>query len=164
MITTQLAKFGLEDTEVMVRRADRGDVPAIVGLLAADPLGQGREDPEGDMRPYLAAFEKIDSDHNQLLVVAVNGAGVVVGTMQLTFMPGLSHRGALRANVEAVRVHHDYRNLGLGTAMMRWAMSESRWRGCALMQLTSAASRVAAHRFYHRLGFATSHVGFKLAL
>jgi hypothetical protein len=32
------------------------------------------------------------------------------------------------------------------------------------VQLTSDNSRADAHRFYERLGFVASHVGFKLAL
>jgi GNAT superfamily N-acetyltransferase len=90
--------------------------------------------------------------------------GAVVGTLQLTVIPGLARRGALRGQVEAVRVRSDQRGTGLGTRLMDWAIEESRRRGCALVQLTSDSSRVDAHRFYEGLGFVASHQGFKLAL
>lgn len=48
--------------------------------------------------------------------------------------------------------------------MLRWAIEESRRRGCALMQLTTDKSRSEAHRFYERLGFAATHEGMKLTL
>jgi GNAT superfamily N-acetyltransferase len=66
--------------------------------------------------------------------------------------------------VEAVRVAATARGHGLGTAMMRWAIDEARSRDAALVQLTSDARRVDARRFYERIGFAPSHLGFKLFL
>jgi GNAT superfamily N-acetyltransferase len=82
----------------------------------------------------------------------------------LSFLPGLARRGALRAQIEAVRVREDYRGRRLGEALVTWAIDEGRRRGCALVQLTSDKSRHDAHRFYERLGFAASHEGMKLAL
>ena len=88
----------------------------------------------------------------------------VVGTLQLSFLPGLSRRGELRAQIEGVRVRADHRGAGVGEALIRWALAEARRRGCGLVQLTTDRSRRDAHRFYERLGFVASHVGFKLAL
>jgi GNAT superfamily N-acetyltransferase len=88
----------------------------------------------------------------------------VVGTLQLTTVPGLSHRGASRALIEAVRVHGDERGGGLGTRLIEWAVEEARRQGCRMVQLTSDATRLDAHRFYERLGFTASHVGFKRKL
>ncbi|WP_184080843.1 GNAT family N-acetyltransferase [Nocardiopsis mwathae] len=145
--------------ESRIRRAEAGDVPAIVALLADDPLGRLREDVE-DLAVYHAAFTAIDSDPNQLLAVAERGDDVV-GTLQLTFVPGLSRRAATRAQVEGVRVHRDERKSGLGGRLMEWAEREARTRGCTILQLTSDAARTDAHRFYERLGFRPTHVGFK---
>jgi GNAT superfamily N-acetyltransferase len=131
-------------------------------MLADDQLGATRDDPH-DLEPYLRAFEQIDGDPNQLLVV-VTSHDEPVGTLQLTIIPGLARRGALRGQVEAVRIHADHRGSGLGTDLMRWAIDESRRRGCTLVQLTSDVSRTDAHRFYERLGFVPSHTGFKLKL
>jgi GNAT superfamily N-acetyltransferase len=147
--------------DTVIRQARREDVPAIVAMLADDPLGAQREQ-QGDPA-YLAAFDDLDADPRQLLVVG-ELAGEVVGTMQLTFLPGLSRRGATRAQIEAVRVRADQRGSGLGGTLIRWAVDTARERGCALVQLTTDASRVDAHRFYERLGFQASHVGMKLAL
>jgi GNAT superfamily N-acetyltransferase len=148
--------------DVVLRRAERRDLPRLLELLAADQLGAHRERVD-ELRPYEAAFAAIDADPAQLLVVAADG-DTIVGTFQLTFIPGLARRGALRGQIEAVRVAAEHRNRGLGAAMMRWAIAEARGRGCALVQLTSDRSRVDAHRFYERLGFTRSHDGFKLIL
>ncbi|MEU7321461.1 GNAT family N-acetyltransferase [Streptomyces griseoviridis] len=145
-----------------IRPVTPDDVPAVVAMLADDPLGARRESPD-DLTPYLAALERLSADPNQHLVVAVR-EGRVVGTLQLTIIPGLSRRGAVRSIIEAVRVHADERGSGLGTRLMEWAVDESRRQGCQLVQLTSDASRTDAHRFYERLGFTASHVGFKLQL
>ncbi|MCK2242380.1 MULTISPECIES: GNAT family N-acetyltransferase [unclassified Crossiella] len=143
------------------RRAVATDVPAIVAMLADDKLGAGRERP-GDPA-YLTAFQAIDADPNQLLLVAEAG-GEVAGTLQLTFIPGLSRLGMSRALIEAVRVSTHQRGGGLGQRMVEFAIAEARRRGCGLVQLTTDASREHAHRFYERLGFVASHVGMKLAL
>jgi GNAT superfamily N-acetyltransferase len=131
-------------------------------MLADDPLGAQRESPD-DLAPYLVALERLSADPNQRLVVAVR-EGRVVGTLQLTIIPGLSRRGATRSIIEGVRVHADERGSGLGTRFIEWAIEESRRAGCQLVQLTSDKSRTDAHRFYERLGFEASHEGFKLQL
>ncbi|MEU6219659.1 GNAT family N-acetyltransferase [Streptomyces sp. NPDC047022] len=148
--------------DLEIRPATPDDVPAVVAMLSDDPLGSQRESVD-DLTPYLSAMERVTSDPNQHLVVAVR-EGNVVGTLQLTIIPGLSRRGATRALVEAVRVHRDERGGGLGTQLIEWAIGESRRENCRLVELTSDATRTDAHRFYQRLGFTGSHIGFKLPL
>ncbi|WP_327736329.1 GNAT family N-acetyltransferase [Streptomyces nojiriensis] len=148
--------------ELTIRPATEADVPAIVAMLADDPLGATRESPD-DLTPYLAALKRLTADPNQHLVVAVR-ADRVVGTLQLTIVPGLSRKGATRSIIEGVRVHADERGGGLGTRFVEWAVEKSRAENCALVQLTSDVTRTDAHRFYERLGFTASHVGFKLQL
>ncbi|MCA1187778.1 MULTISPECIES: GNAT family N-acetyltransferase [unclassified Saccharopolyspora] len=148
-------------TSPVLRSAAEADLSAIVDLLADDPLGRLREKP-GDPA-YAAAFAAIEADPNQLLAVA-DRDGEIVGTLQLTFIPGLSHAGATRAQLEAVRVRADERGNGLGGEMVRWAVAQARGRGARILQLTSSNSRERAHRFYERLGFERSHVGMKLDL
>ena len=149
-------------TDLEIRPATASDVPGIVALLADDPLGATREAP-GDLVVYLAAFGRIDGDPRQHLMVAIQD-GKLAGTLQLTLIPGLSRRGATRALIEAVRVHRDMRGQGLGSELIQWAIDRSRELGAGLVQLSSDASRTEAHRFYERLGFVKSHVGFKLIL
>ena len=148
--------------DLEIRRTTADDLPAIVAMLADDPLGAQRESPD-DLTPYLAALDRLNADPNQQLVVAVR-EGRVVGTLQLTLVPGLSRKGATRSIIEAVRIHADERGGGLGTQLIEWAVEESRRQDCQLVQLTSDNSRTDAHRFYERLGFTASHVGFKLQL
>ncbi len=145
----------------MFRRATAEDVPAIVALLADDDLGRGRESPGDPV--YAVAFAAIERDPNQLLAVA-ELAGEVVGTLQLSFLPGISHRGAWRGEVEGVRVARAVRGRGVGQLMLRWAIEQCRARGCRLVQLTTNAARIDAQRFYERLGFQRSHIGFKMSL
>jgi GNAT superfamily N-acetyltransferase len=160
-----LAIFPTSSGTVTLREAVAGDVPGLVELLASDQLGAARDgpDPVEGFAPYLRAFEALDADPAHLLLVA-DADGRVAATMQLSFIPGLARRGALRAQIEAVRVHTDLRGAGLGGAMLSWAVDEARRRGCALVQLTSDKQRADAHRFYSALGFTASHEGFKLNL
>ncbi len=148
-----------------LRRACALDVPAVVALLAEDQIASRREDARDPraLEDYLEAFAAIDADPAHDLVVATID-GDVAGTLQVSYLPGLARRGALRAQVEAVRVARAHRSDGLGTAMMAWVAGEARRRGCALVQLTTDDTRTDAHRFYERLGFTASHRGFKLFL
>ncbi|WP_019171537.1 GNAT family N-acetyltransferase [Pseudaminobacter salicylatoxidans] len=149
---------------IVFRRAREADLPAIVAMLADDELGKLREDTGLPLaQGYLAAFEAIDSDPNQYLAVATEG-DAIVGTLQLTFIAGLSRKGALRGQIEAVRVAASHRSKGVGQKMFEWAIDECRARGCILVQLTTDRDRLDAHRFYDRLGFEPSHLGYKLKL
>ena len=146
------------------RRATLADVPAVVALLADDALGALREELADPLPPaYGKAFAAIDADPRQLLVVA-DDDGLVVGTLQLTFLPYLTHRGGERALVEAVRVASDQRGTGVGRAMLEWAIDQARQRGCRMVQLTTDKQRPDAKRFYESLGFEATHEGLKLPL
>lgn len=151
-------------TVVTFRQAQAADLPAIIALLADDGLGRQREDPS--MPPnqkYLEAFRALDADPHQLQVVAIAG-GEVIGTLQLTFIAGLSRQGAWRGQIEGVRVSAAHRGSGVGQLMFEWAVDQCRVKGCTLVQLTTDKLRPDAHRFYERLGFVGSHVGYKLTL
>lgn len=147
-----------------MREASAADLPAIIAMLHDDETARHREDPSLPLDPrYLAAFEAIEADPNQQLIIAELD-GEPAGTMQLSFLPGLSFRGAWRAQIEAVRIASHLRGRRLGEQMIAWAVDRARARDCKMVQLTSTATRLAAHRFYARLGFVQSHVGMKLHL
>ncbi|WP_341925278.1 GNAT family N-acetyltransferase [Nocardioides psychrotolerans] len=162
---TDLALLRTSEGTVSLRRAVIEDLPSIVELLTDDPLGAARDGTDGadGLQAYVRAFEALDADPAHLLLVAETG-GEVVATTQLSFIPGLSRRGALRAQVEGVRVRADLRGSGLGRALLLWTKGEAERRGCALIQLTSDKQRSEAHRFYAGLGFTASHEGFKREL
>jgi len=151
------------DADVLVRRATLDDLEAIIELLSDDPISAGRGDVASDEdRPaYAAALDRVIQDPgNELLVV--NRDEAVVGTLQLTVIPGMARRGSTRLLIEAVRVGSAERSSGIGSALMRWVVERAAIDlEASLVQLTSDAAREDAHRFYRRLGFVDSHVGFK---
>lgn len=149
---------------VDIRPATADDLEAIVALLADDDLGRGREDARLPLDAgYLAAYEAIAADPNQMLLVADDG-GAVVGCLQLTFIPGLTRRGLWRGQIEGVRVARTQRGAGIGRALIERVIAECRARHCGLVQLTTDKTRSRAHAFYASLGFEASHEGMKLAL
>ena len=151
-------------TDVQLRLAVRDDLPAIVRLLADDPLGAQRELPADPLpRAYETAFDDITAQRGNCVIVATS-ADEVIGCLQLTIVPGLSRRGAKRAFIEGVRVSSAQRSRGIGQLLVLDAIARARTEGCALVQLTTDASRKDAHRFYERLGFEASHIGYKMML
>lgn len=144
--------------------AQRDHLCSIVSLLADDQLGSGREVAGDDLdERYVAAFDDIEADPNNELIVAEHD-GLVVGTLQITYAANLTHKGAMRATIEGVRVTSGLRSSGIGTRMLEWAIDRCRSRGCLLVQLTSDLVRNDAIDFYRGLGFKHTHAGLKLWL
>ena len=149
---------------VSARPALIDDLPAIVGMLADDVLGQGRENISTPLHSdYINAFKAIDDDPNQVFVV-FEDKGVIIGCLQLSFIPGLSRKGAWRGQIESVRISSGRRGTGLGQEMISWAIDTCRKRGCRIIQLTSDKTRHGAAEFYRALGFVASHEGFKQSI
>ena len=141
------------------REATRDDVAAIVALLADDALGRMREG--DDIAPYLTAFDDMQRDGGNIIIVGCDAQDRVVATYQLTFISGLSLAATKRAQVESVRVAAHLRGQGVGHLMFADVEERARKAGCGLIQLTMNASRKDSHRFYESLGFTASHIGFK---
>jgi GNAT superfamily N-acetyltransferase len=152
------------DQEVTFREATVADLPQIVRLLADDPLGSTRETP-GDEIPeaYFTAFAAIEKDPNNAVIVA-EVAGELAGTLQLTYIPGLTYTGGERAQIEGVRIAAEQRGRGVGQLMITWAIDQARARGCRVVQLTTDRQRPEAIRFYQKIGFRPSHMGMKYHL
>jgi len=149
---------------ISFREATESDIEEIINLLADDSLGKNREDISIPInQQYLAAFERIDSDlNNELIVVEYNNH--IIGMLQLTFIPYLTHIGSIRCLIEGVRIAREYRGEGLGTRSFEWAINRARDKGCNIVQLTSNKQRVEAINFYRNLGFEATHEGFKLSI
>ena len=143
------------------REARRADVPAVVALLADDMLGRTRE--QAGIAHYLAAFDAMQAETGNRLFVAEDDSRIVA-CYQLIVMSGLSLSATRRAEIEGVRVASDRRGQGLGAALIANAETRARAAGASLMQFTTNAARTDAHRFYQRLGFTASHIGFKKSL
>ena len=146
------------------RNAIAADLAGIVALLRDDALGATRN-PALDTaaEAYAAAWTAIQADPNNGYIVAERD-GHLIGCYQLTFIRGLSHTGGLRAQIESVRIASDLRGSGLGSMMMRDAVTRAKARGAFLVQLTTDVRRAHTRRFYERLGFTASHHGMKLFL
>ncbi|WP_243062259.1 GNAT family N-acetyltransferase [Humibacter sp. RRB41] len=156
--------FDTATAKLHLRHARRDDLHAIMRLLSDDPISSGRGDVASDQDEpaYDAALDRIIQDPGNDVLVAVDDAGSVVGTFQLTLIPGMARRGSTRLLVEAVRISSTERSSGIGSALMRWVVERAAIDvRASVVQLTSDAARVDAHRFYRRLGFIDSHIGFK---
>lgn len=149
---------------ITFRPAQREDLESIVALLAQDALGQTRESMNSDLDPvYIAAFESIARDPGNEVIVGTDSQGIVA-TMQLSYIPNLTFKGATRCQIEGVRIAERMRGKGLGQKMIGWAVERADKNGCGIVQLTSNKVRDRAIAFYEALGFEASHVGFKMYL
>jgi len=144
------------------RKATENDISVIVEMIADDELGKKRENFQTPLpSEYLKAFEKINIDENQELIVVENEDMEIIGTLQLSFIQYLTYRGGIRAQIEAVRIRKDKRGLGIGNTMFEWAINRAKERNAHLLQLTTDKKRPKAIKFYEDLGFTSSHIGMK---
>ena len=145
------------------RKATEKDVTAIVKMIADDELGKTRENFKIPLpQEYLDAFNNINGDSNQELIVVEDDAMEIIGTMQLSFIQYLTYRGGVRAQIEAVRIRKDKRGQGLGKTMFEWAINRAKSRKAHVLQLTTDKRRPKAIAFYERLGFSATHEGMKM--
>ncbi len=146
------------------REATQTDIPTLITLLADDPLGKIREDSSSPLNArYLESFTQIDADPNNELIVVAH-ENTIIGMLQLTFIPYLTHTGSVRCLIEGVRIDKEYRGMGLGSRCFQWAIDRAKERGCNIVQLTSNKQRTEAIKFYKNLGFEATHEGFKLTI
>ena len=140
------------------------DLPRVVELLTlgALPGSSGERENPGDLGRYERALRETGHAGGSVLVAEVDGE--VIGVCQLIVFRQLQATGGLCAEIESVHVHPDRRGGGVGTTLLRAAIHRAERLGCYRVQLTSNVQRPDAHRFYERLGFVASHVGFKLLL
>ncbi|WP_400079072.1 GNAT family N-acetyltransferase [Winogradskyella sp. R77965] len=147
------------------RKATESDVIDIVGMIADDELGKTRENYQIPLpEEYILAFEKINADKNQELIIVEDDNSEIIGTLQLSFIQYLTYRGGIRSQIEAVRIRKDKRGLGIGKIMFEWAINRAKERKAHLLQLTTDKKRPKAIQFYENLGFKASHEGMKLHL
>ena len=133
--------------------------------MADDPLGATRERFENPLpESYEKAFDLIDQDNNNELLVLENERDGVVGVLQITYIPYLTYQGSWRALIEGVRIDKSHRAGGLGSMLILEAIDRAKQKNCRLVQLTSDKARPEAIQFYEKLGFTASHEGLKLKL
>ncbi len=148
-----------------IRAATAKDLPSLVHMLADDPLGKAREKYVLPLpHEYVKAFTAIEQDSNQELIVLENNTNEIIAMMQLTFIPYLTYRGGIRAQLEGVRVRKDQRGKGLGSKLLVWAIKRAKQRKAHVLQLTTDKKRPEAIQFYAQFGFIPSHEGMKLHL
>lgn len=147
---------------LVFREAIKSDIINLVNLLADDELGSQREDPAlPTNQRYVDTFHSIEKDQNNELTV-VECDDVLVGMLQLTFIPYLTHTGSWRCLIEGVRIAREFRGRGVGSKFINWSVQRAQQRNCSIVQLTSDKQRPGALKFYEGLGFEASHEGFKL--
>lgn len=154
-----------KNNDLHLRKVTSADLLTVIEMLADDVLGRSREEVSDPLdERYVNAFKAIEQDPNQDLLVLVNQHDEVLGTLQLTYLQYLNHKGSKRALIESVRIHSSQRKKGLGEKMLQLAIERAKRNGAHIIQLNSDKTRTDALRFYEKLGFTASHEGFKMKI
>lgn len=142
--------------DLVVRRAEKPDLPAVLALYAE--LNRGRAVPLAEAEAILDRFAAYP---DYALYVAERDGGVV-GTFCLAVLDNIAHWGTPSGIVESVVVAGPQRGTGIGRLMMREAFRIAAGRGCYKVALSSNVEAEASHRFYESLGFARYGYSFRL--
>ncbi|WP_197057118.1 MULTISPECIES: GNAT family N-acetyltransferase [Enterobacteriaceae] len=152
------------DAIISYRCADENDLKVLIDLLFDDELGSTREmNDNTSYSAYARAFTRIQAcPDNDILLAEIESE--IVGMLQLTLLPSLTHKGSLRAQIEGVRVKKGFRGKGIGRQLFNYAIESATRSGCHIVQLMTDRKRAGAIAFYNSLGFSDSHLGMKLML
>jgi GNAT superfamily N-acetyltransferase len=146
-----------------VREARPEDFEPLVALLDQMDDSMYRGPKAGDPAALRALYDAILTDPDQRLLVAELG-GRIVGTAHVIVLRHFRRKLSRSAVIEGVMVDPETRRGGVGAALMRAAADFARATGCYKLDLTSNVARGGAHRFYSRLGWKRSHLGYSLEL
>ncbi len=151
-----------ERSKLRIRRARSRDLQGILQLYAQlfARTDQTEENTETILPAHRTAFSEIDRDSNTSLLVA-ESSGRVLGTLSVTIVPNLSHRGRRWAIIENVVVDRSIQRASVGTALMQYAIALAQERDCFRIVLSSSVHRKDSHRFYESLGFEAYGYSFK---
>jgi GNAT superfamily N-acetyltransferase len=154
------------DENILIRPAHEGDLDGILKLYreleGAYEVADGPAEPTlPTLEDYRIMFREILSDQNQVIMVA-ESKDVLVGTVTLVVVPNLGHRGCPWAALDNLVVMPDWRGHGIGTSLVEAVSNLARQRGCYKLVLSSNIRRTDAHRFYRRLGWRLTHLGFEI--
>jgi len=129
---------------IVVRSARAADAADLAPLLAQ--LGY----PQGAVGLDERIDRMADTGTDAVLVAVVDGR--VVGLVSLHVTP-FFNEGAGRGRVTSLVVDDRRRGQGIGRRLLDAAEDAARDRGCTAIELTSAAHRLDAHRFYLSAGY-----------
>src|SRR5689334_23339774 len=128
----------------MIRTARPSDASSVAELIRQLGPPEGAEGVEA----RIAALA--DTPTDAVLVAEVDGR--VVGLVSLHVTP-FFNRGTSRGRVTALVVDESVRGQGIGKRLLLAVEDAARDRGCVEAELTSAAHRLDAHRFYLNAGY-----------
>jgi ribosomal protein S18 acetylase RimI-like enzyme len=146
--------------DVVIRPATLDDLDALLALyteLADERPGAAPADPVAG-RTLLA---EILTYPRRELLVAVDGTGARLGSVDGLIVTNLTRGGRPWAVVENVIVTASARRRGIGALLIEELVVRATAANCYKLQLLSNKRRTHAHAFYESVGFTAVAEGFR---
>ncbi|MGB6534473.1 MAG: GNAT family N-acetyltransferase [Xanthobacteraceae bacterium] len=140
---------------VILRHAAEADAKNVASLLTE----LGYPSVEANARDRLVRSLRSATS----CVVVAEADGEVIGTINAELVPYFPN-GSTICRVTALVVSSHHRSRGVGEKLLARIAEFAREHGCSGIEVTSSQRRVAAHRFYERLGFSKNSFRFFRAL
>ncbi|MFD5831512.1 GNAT family N-acetyltransferase [Lentzea sp. NPDC060358] len=143
---------------MLIRPAERRDVPALVQLRLANAARHVELDPDLFRIPDAAAVRRYFEDAvGHLLISVAELDGAVVGMVEVVLLPGTAPDHQILKPRRAADVHtvvlDGHRGRGVGAALVAEAERVAAAHGVELVFANIFAPNEQAHAFYSRAGF-----------
>ncbi len=132
--------------------ADPQDAQAVLDLLriyAADPMGGGTELSADVLENLIPRLRSVESRVVLIARVAGRPAGLAVA-----FRVFSTFRASGVLNLHDLAVHPDFRNQGIGRALLAEIEARAAQAGCCRVTLEVRQDNLPAQQLYQSLGFA----------
>ncbi|GHV00082.1 N-acetyltransferase [Clostridia bacterium] len=141
------------ENDVIIRKAVRADVPAILELYE-ELLHE-----HTDLSNALNDFDSLEVSADTIYVA--ESECKVIGTIQLSVCKGIAFNCRPFITAEYLIVEKQYRNRGIGTKLLAKIDEIANSVNAECSFFVSSAHRTDAHSFYKKRGYADDVIGFR---
>jgi PhnO protein len=137
-------------SQIAIRQASEADLKIVYNMMCL------LEEEELPLKNFRSIFlDNLTASQIGYFLAEVEGKPVGFISCHIQ---ALLHHTALIAEIQEMFVYAEYRSQAVGKTLLEKAIRFASSKGAMQVEVTSRASRQAAHRFYEREGFLKSHV------
>ncbi len=144
-----------ENNNIIIREAAPGDIEDICRLLAL--LFEQEAEFEPDYEKQKRGVSEIISDPHKGMFLVMEVSGRIAGCVSLLFLVSTA-MGGKAAILEDMVIEPEARGRGLGSQLLKKAISSAQENGCMRITVLTDNGNMASQRLYEKSGFRKSQM------